>query len=98
LFVGNEIFPGHAVQSDAALAAAVRATPTSYAHATGTCQMGRSAADSVVDQTGKVHGFENLWVIDASIMPALPSVPTNTTTMMLAERCVAWLRKEESRP
>jgi choline dehydrogenase len=39
-----------------------------------------------------VHGFDNLWVIDASIMPALPSVPTNTTTMMLAERCVAWLR------
>jgi choline dehydrogenase len=39
-----------------------------------------------------VHGLDRLWVIDASIMPELPSVPTNATTMMLAERCVAWMR------
>ena len=54
--------------------------------------MGASAATSVVDQTGRVHGVDHLWVIDASIMPALPSVPTNTTTMMLAERCAEWMR------
>ena len=52
--------------------------------------MGSHPDTSVVGQTGRVHGFENLWVIDASIMPALPTVPTNTTTMMLAERCAAW--------
>jgi choline dehydrogenase len=91
-FVGVELFPGPAVTDDDALAAAVRATPTSYAHATGTCRMGATAATSVVDQTGRVHGVDHLWVIDASIMPALPSVPTNTTTMMLAERCVEWMR------
>jgi choline dehydrogenase len=91
-FVGHEIFPGPAMHDDAALAAVIRATPTSYAHATGTCRMGAHADTSVVDQTGRVHGFGNLWVIDASIMPALPSVPTNATTMMLAERCVSWLR------
>jgi choline dehydrogenase len=49
----------------------------------------------VVDQTGRVHGLEGLWVIDASIMPHLPSVPTNATTMMLAERCVAWMRGKQ---
>jgi choline dehydrogenase len=91
-FVGDEIFPGPAMQDDATLAAAIRATPTSYAHATGTCRMGAHADSSVVDQTGRVHGLANLWVIDASIMPALPSVPTNATTMMLAERCASWLR------
>jgi choline dehydrogenase len=95
-FVGAELFPGPSVTDDAALAAAVRATPTSYAHVTGTCRMGASATDSVVDQTGRVHGVDHLWVIDASIMPALPSVPTNTTTMMLAERCVAWMRSGAS--
>ena len=95
-FLGAELFPGSAMTDDDALAAAVRATPTSYAHATGTCRMGTSAADSVVDQTGRVHGVEHLWVIDASIMPALPSVPTNTTTMMLAERCVEWMRQGAS--
>jgi choline dehydrogenase len=91
-FIGEELFPGPAMQDDDALADAIRATPTSYAHATGTCRMGPHPGTSVVGQTGRVHGFDNLWVIDASIMPALPSVPTNTTTMMLAERCVSWLR------
>jgi len=91
-FVGEELFPGPALQDDAALEDAIRATPTSYAHATGTCRMGLRPDTSVVGQTGRVHGFENLWVIDASIMPALPTVPTNTTTMMLAERCASWLR------
>ena len=91
-FIGEELFPGPAMQDDDVLEDAVRATPTSYAHATGTCRMGPHRGTSVVGQTGRVHGFDNLWVIDASIMPALPSVPTNTTTMMLAERCVAWLR------
>jgi len=91
-FVGAELFPGPDTRDDSALAAVIRATPTSYAHATGTCRMGAEAATSVVDQTGRVHGFANLRVIDASIMPALPSVPTNATTMMLAERCVTWMR------
>ena len=97
-FLGHELFPGPHVTTDADLAAAVRATPTSYAHATGTCRMGASSADSVVDQTGRVHGVADLWVIDASIIPVLPCVPTNTTTMMVAERAAAWLRGEEELP
>jgi choline dehydrogenase-like flavoprotein len=46
----------------------------------------------VVDQRGKVHGVDDLYVIDASIMPALPVVPTNLTTIMVAERCADLLR------
>ena len=97
-FLGAELFPGAEVTSDADLAAAVRATPQSYAHATGTCRMGCDPHESVVDQTGRVHSVEGLWVIDASIIPILPSVPTNTTTMMLAERGAAWLRGQEPLP
>jgi choline dehydrogenase len=47
----------------------------------------------VVDQRGKVHGVDGLYVIDASIMPTLPVVPTNMTTIMLAERCADLLRQ-----
>jgi choline dehydrogenase len=47
----------------------------------------------VVDQRGKVHGVDGLYVIDASIMPVLPVVPTNMTTIMIAERCAALLRE-----
>jgi choline dehydrogenase len=96
-FVGEEQFPGPAVV-DAALAELVRTSTPAYAHATGTCRMGASAATSVVDEAGRVHGLDGMWVIDASIMPHLPSVPTNATTMMLAERCVAWMRDQGSAP
>jgi choline dehydrogenase len=90
-FVGEEQFPGAAVVG-APLEELVRTSTPSYAHATGTCRMGPTAQTSVVDQAGRVHGLQGLWVIDASIMPHLPSVPTNATTMMLAERCAAWMR------
>jgi choline dehydrogenase len=39
----------------------------------------------VVDGTGAVRGVRNLRVIDASILPAVPSVPTNLTVIMAAE-------------
>jgi choline dehydrogenase len=96
-FVGEEQFPGSGV-TGAGLEELVRTSTPAYAHATGTCRMGPSKETSVVDQTGRVHGLEGLWVIDASIMPHLPSVPTNATTMMLAERCVAWMRDQGSAP
>jgi len=41
--------------------------------------------DGVVDSNGRVHGIEGLMVVDASIMPGIPSAPTNLTTMMIAE-------------
>jgi choline dehydrogenase len=91
-FIGTELAPGPDVHG-AELGTFLRATTPSYAHGAGTCQMGTDPGTSVVDQAGRVHGVENLWVIDASIMPAIPSVPTNFATMMLAERCVDWLRE-----
>ena len=92
-FVGPEQFPGPDVTGDAP-AGLIRDHRRRTRHASGTCRMGPDAATSVVDQTGRVHGLDGLWVIDASIIPALPSVPTNSTTMMLAERCASWLRRD----
>jgi choline dehydrogenase-like flavoprotein len=48
--------------------------------------------DAVVDGHGRVHGLDGLFVIDASIMPAIPAGNTNIPTVMIAEKCVAWLR------
>jgi choline dehydrogenase len=96
-FVVAEQFPGPDVQGDALRELVQSATP-SYAHGVGTCRMGPSAETAVVDQTGRVYGLRDVWVIDASIFPALPAVPTNSTTMVLAERCVAWLRGTEPAP
>jgi choline dehydrogenase-like flavoprotein len=94
-YVGDELWPGPDAVSDAALADAVMAAPTTYAHVLGTCSMGQAGADwAVVDQRGKVHGLEGLHVVDASIMPTIPAVPPNMTVIMMAERCAEFLREE----
>lgn len=58
-------------------------------HACGTAAMG-SADDpgAVVDEQGRVHGMTALRVVDASIFPTIPSMPTNLTTAMVADRIV----------
>jgi choline dehydrogenase len=41
---------------------------------------------AVVDANGAVKGLSGLRVVDASIMPVVPSVALNPTTIMIAER------------
>jgi choline dehydrogenase len=92
-FVTGEAFPGTDPGDDAALAEAIHGVPTTEAHPMGTCMMGPAGTRyAVVDQRGAVHGLDGLHVVDASIMPVLPVVPLNFTTMALAERCAEWLR------
>lgn len=55
-------------------------------HPVGTCAMGgETDAMSVVDPGFRVHGVRNLYVVDASVMPCIPSANTNLPTLMLAE-------------
>lgn len=51
---------------------------------------------AVVDGQGRVHGFEGLRVVDASIMPDCPRVNVNATTMMVAEKVVGAMRARSS--
>lgn len=64
-----------------------RANAYSLPHVVGTCSMGRRPEDgAVVDQLGRVYGTERLSVVDASIMPDVPSGFTHIPTIMVAER------------
>ena len=45
--------------------------------------------EAVVDAGGRVLGLERLWVIDASVMPRLPSANTHLPVIALAERLAA---------
>jgi len=56
-------------------------------HACGTCKMGAPEdRAAVVDPEGRVHGVDNLRVVDASIMPTIPAANTNISTIMIAEK------------
>jgi choline dehydrogenase len=81
----REIYPGPDVQSDADLADYARNSLQSYHHQVGTCKMGRDEM-AVVDHELKVHGIDGLRVIDASIMPVVPTGNTNAPTYMVAEK------------
>ena len=64
-----------------------RSTYDSYHHGVGTCKMGPSSdPGAVVDQRLRVHGMDNLWIGDASIMPTVTHANTNLTVLMIAER------------
>jgi choline dehydrogenase-like flavoprotein len=65
----------------------IMASTWSYHHPVGTCAMG-----TVVDSCCRVSGAEGLSVVDASVMPDIPSANTNIPTIMIAER-VAAMRK-----
>jgi choline dehydrogenase-like flavoprotein len=55
-------------------------------HPVGTCKMGsKNDRMAVVDESFRVHGAHNLFVVDASVMPVIPSANTNLPTLMLAE-------------
>lgn len=97
--LGRRIRPGRWVAnrrrrspaSDAELIAA--AAP--MAHPVGTCAIGRASDPmAVVDDHCRVHGLENLRVVDASVMPRIPSANTNLPTIMVAERVADLIRSE----
>ena len=50
--------------------------------------MGQDEA-SVVDARGRVYGFDNLRIIDASIMPEITNGNLNAPVIMLAEKLSA---------
>jgi choline dehydrogenase len=85
-FIELEILPGDAVGDDQ-LADVIAANIASYGHPAATAPMGGPQDPwAVVDSRGAVKGIDGLRVVDASIMPGVPSVALNPTTIMIAER------------
>jgi choline dehydrogenase-like flavoprotein len=50
-------------------------------------------AEAVVDHNGCVHGFTNLFVADASVMPTIPRANTHLPVLAVVERIAEGLRR-----
>jgi choline dehydrogenase len=86
-FVESEEEPGQSVQSDEALLDFAQRTGNTGYHFVGACSMGpRSNPLAVVDPELRAHGLDGLRIVDASVMPAMPSANTYASTLMIAER------------
>ena len=84
-YVDYEIRPGVDVKSDEDLNEVIRNTSESAYHPSCTNKMGYDK-NSVVDGDTKVHGIQNLRIVDASIMPDIVSANLNANVVMIAEK------------
>jgi choline dehydrogenase len=71
--------------SDEQAADYVRQIGSTVYHPCGTCRMGEDDG-AVVDSQLRVRGIDGLRVVDASVMPAMPSPNIHPATIMVAEK------------
>jgi choline dehydrogenase len=83
---GEEVMPGPQYQTDDEIMEFLKDNAGTNYHPCCSCRMGTDEATSVVDARARVHGFENLRVVDASIMPEIISGNLNAPVIMMAER------------
>jgi choline dehydrogenase-like flavoprotein len=83
-----ELLPGPGCRSDADIDAFLQQAVMTHHHPVGTCRMGR-APDCVVDAELRVRGFDNMHVVDASVIPTIPSGPVHAAILAIAETFAA---------
>jgi choline dehydrogenase len=81
----EEFKPGPQVEGDGPLAEAAGRIGTTIFHPVGTARMGADDAAPVTPDL-RLRGVEGLRIVDASVMPTIPSGNTAAPTMMIAEK------------
>ncbi|MCI5043477.1 MAG: GMC family oxidoreductase N-terminal domain-containing protein [Aquisalinus sp.] len=85
--------PEERPESEADWARFIRARAETIYHPVGTAKMGRHEDEmAVTDNMGRVHGVENLRVVDASLMPIIMGGNTNAPVIMMAEKIVEQMK------
>jgi choline dehydrogenase-like flavoprotein len=92
-FIAREIAPGLDKTADADIDAHIRNTSITVHHPAGTCKMGIDTDPmAVVDTRLKLRGIEGLRVVDASVIPDLPTGNINAAVVMIAEKAADIIR------
>ncbi|EKM59947.1 uncharacterized protein PHACADRAFT_206164 [Phanerochaete carnosa HHB-10118-sp] len=84
--VAREITPGPAVQTDEQFTEYVKKTFGTTWHTCGTCSMTPRDKGGVVDHELRVHGTNNLRVVDLSIVPLHVAAHTQSVAYAIAEQ------------
>jgi len=93
----SEMYPGSDCRSDEDLLAYAQKTGSTTYHVMGTCKMGvASDRKAVVDHRLRVHGLDGLRVVDASIMPTMPSGNINAAVIMIAEKAAEFMLADQA--
>ena len=88
-YVAGEYLPGERVQSDDEWLDYCREMGETVFHPTSTCSMG-----AVVDERLRLKGISSLRIVDASVMPAVPSGNINAAVIAVAEKAADLVRAE----
>ena len=88
-YVTAEEYPGSKVRSDDEWLDFVRQAGETVFHPTSTCSMG-----SVVDDKLRVRRIGGLRVVDASVMPTVPSGNINASVIAVAEKAADLIKAE----
>ena len=92
-YFDSDTLPGPEVNSDDEFLSYAKQFGSTAYHLIGTARMGpETDPTAVVDDQLCVHGMDGLRVVDASIMPSMPSANTYATTMMIAEKASDMIR------
>jgi choline dehydrogenase len=93
-YFDEETLPGKICESDDELLAFARQYGVSSYHVNGTARMGPAGdPNSVVDHTLRVHGIQNLRVVDSSVMPSMPSANVCAATMMIGNKAADLIKQ-----
>lgn len=81
--------------SDAYFACQAQMFTFTIYHQSGTCKMGPSSdPTTVVDPRLRIHGIRGVRVVDASIIPEIPSSHTNAPVYMIAEKASDMIKED----
>ncbi|CDW94529.1 MULTISPECIES: GMC family oxidoreductase [unclassified Thiomonas] len=103
-YAPEEFKPGPQFQTDAELARLAGDIATTIFHPAGTTAMGRADDPGAVVDTrlrlrdGRGGVVAGLRVVDAGVMPRIPSGNINSPTLMIAEKAARWIRADAQTP
>jgi choline dehydrogenase len=94
-FVEREQVPGPDVVSDDEILSFARQNGSTIYHFVGSNRMGPDGDQmAVVSSDLRVRGLQSLRVVDASVIPTLPSANTYATTLAIAEKAADMIRSK----